>query len=110
ASDARACVSLLGVGGGRALCGGGGRGGLRGPRRRRFWWLWRQHGATIFRYGRPGGGVRPVHPTPTGCPSGSQRPSLCGRPREPLKNCLVAAQADVMLRGTLVDCGVSTNE
>jgi hypothetical protein len=56
----------------------------------------------FFGCGRPGGVVRPYHPTPTGRSSGSQRPSLCGRPRRPLKNCLVAAQADVMLRGTLV--------
>jgi hypothetical protein len=80
-----------GGGGGLGGLGGGGFGGFGGS-----------IGNPFFGCGRPGGVVRPYHPTPTGRSSGSQRPSLCGRPRRPLKNCLVAAQADVMLRGTLV--------
>jgi hypothetical protein len=49
------------------LCGGGRRWRLRWPRGRR---LRRQHGGNSFPgSGRPGGSVRPDHPTPTGRPA-----------------------------------------
>jgi hypothetical protein len=88
---------------GRA-CYGGGRWRLWWPRGRRLRW---QHGATHFRlcpsgYARPGGGVRPDHPTPTGRPRYRGDLHYAADHEGRQKNCLVAAHADVMLRGTQV--------
>ena len=63
-------MSTLGAGSAWLYAAGGGGGGFGGLGGGGFGGFGGSMGQPIFRYGRPGGGVRPDNPTPHGVPFG----------------------------------------